>query len=152
MEPAETHVGWVVFELGYAHDRYINFVLYPQQNVINNGINCKARLVDVLKSDLRSFLTHGGMCKTIVRGVRCDALQEEPGWTAQPRNIFIRGNWLTLERGTEYFGDDIALMLEDDHGDSDDDDSYNKVKHESMELVDERKTSDQTKDNGTEED
>lgn len=77
------------------------------------------------------------MCKTIVRGVRCDALQEEPGWVAHFTNIFIRANWLTLDRGTEYLGGDIVQILQEAHGDND---SHNKVKHESMDPMDEEKS------------
>lgn len=91
-------------------------------------------MVDVLKSDLRNFLTHGGMCKIIVRGVRCGALQEEPGWTTNFTKIFIRVNWLTFDRGTEYFGGDITQVLQEAHGDED---PHNKVNHESMDLTDE---------------
>lgn len=118
---------------------WINLLLPTQRLTTghrNNGINCKARLVDVLQSDLRNFLTHGGMCKAIVRGVRCDALQEEPGWVARFTNYFIRANWLILDRGAEYFGGDLAQILKETHGDND---SHNKIKHESMDLMDEEK-------------
>lgn len=76
------------------------------------------------------------MCKAIVRGVRCDALQEEPGWVARFTNYFIRANWLILDRGAEYFGGDLAQILKETHGDND---SHNKIKHESMDLMDEEK-------------
>lgn len=48
MEPTETHVGWVIFELGYAHDRYINFVLYPQLNAMYESVYSYVQRLNIL--------------------------------------------------------------------------------------------------------
>lgn len=59
-------------------------------------MNCKARVADVLDSDLREYLTQGGLCKAVVQGTKYDAGHHEPGWLKNS-NEYLRVSLLMKE-------------------------------------------------------
>lgn len=59
-------------------------------------MNCKASVADILDSELREYLTQGGICKAVVRGSSHVAGAHEPGWSIGS-NRYLRVSWVMHE-------------------------------------------------------
>ena len=59
-------------------------------------MNCKASVTDILDSELREYLTQGGICKAVVRGSSHVAGAHEQGWSIGS-NKYLRVSWVMRE-------------------------------------------------------
>ncbi|CDS07602.1 hypothetical protein LRAMOSA01551 [Lichtheimia ramosa] len=110
----ETYTGFISFELGHfvKPEFDINFVLYPETNRYGPGMNCKASVTDILDSELREYLTQGGICKAVVRGSSHIAGNHEPGWSVGS-NKYLRVSWVMRE--PEDWEEEERRMLEEEY-------------------------------------
>lgn len=104
-------------------------------------MNCKASVTDILDSELREYLTQGGICKAVVRGSSHIASAHEPGWSIGS-NRYLRVSWVMHEpedweeeerrileedtaSGNENGGDEGTILIEDENSER----SENKLKN-----------------------
>ncbi|KAI9488494.1 hypothetical protein BDB00DRAFT_847900 [Zychaea mexicana] len=107
MEHNQTFAGWTSFEIGHLTPQYDhNFVLYTNPNEHASGINCKIRVFDLVQSDIRNFLSQGGMCRVIVRGSMRAAPIAEQGWIPTTTR-YLQVTWIMQDQGPEYLGEGI---------------------------------------------
>ncbi|KAG2227013.1 hypothetical protein INT45_006420 [Circinella minor] len=103
MSDIQTFEGWTSFETGHLTPQYDqNFVVYTETNNIGSGINCKIRIHDLVQSDVAQYLSRGGMCRVIVRGIMRIAPITEQGWVPTSTR-FLQVTWIMREQQPEVF-------------------------------------------------
>ncbi|KAI7860742.1 hypothetical protein BDC45DRAFT_562947 [Circinella umbellata] len=105
MSDIQTFEGWTSFETGHLTPQYDqNFVSVNVNCVYDSGsgINCKIRIHDLVQSDVAQYLSRGGMCRVIVRGIMRIAPITEQGWVPTSTR-FLQVTWIMREQQPEDF-------------------------------------------------
>ncbi|KAI9253796.1 hypothetical protein BDA99DRAFT_163777 [Phascolomyces articulosus] len=113
MDNSQTYVGWTSLEIGHLTPQYDqNFVLYANPNEKASGLNCKIRVFDIAQSDVRDYLSQGGMCRVIVRGMMRTAPIPEQGWIPSSTR-YLQVTWIMQEQGPEFLGEQVIVGASD---------------------------------------